>query len=148
MNKELIVKAIQCKTKQELLKLAKENNFELSEQEAELYLQEFKEGEVTDTELDNVAGGQDGCAEPSRRYEVEFWDKEEDVKFIFEEGQILQAFPAFCNHHTATVKVVNRKAALHGVGTKYLDLYWLEKEPGCRTPFIPGWFNRSFVQLP
>jgi len=148
MNKELIVKAKQCKTKQELLKLAKENSFDLSEQEAELYLQEFIEGEISDVELDNVAGGKDGCAEPARRYEVITWKNKEDVQFIFKEGDILQAFPAMFSHHTATVKVVSRKVDVNASGLGYQDFYWLEKEPGCRTPFINNWAGRHYIQLP
>jgi len=147
MNKELIKKAKLCKTKEELLKLAKENDFELSPEEAELYLQDFKEGEVADAELDNVAGGQDGCSEPARFYKTIYWDRKEDVEFIFEIGQVVEAFPALFAHHTATVKVVNRQVTMM-VNLGYCDIYWLEKEPGSRTPWVNNWYNRDTVQLP
>jgi len=147
MNKELIKKAKLCKSKEELLKLAKENDFELSPEEAELYLQDFKEGEVADAELDNVAGGQDGCAKPANPYSDVYWDSEEQVQFIFNEGDIVQAFALYCKHHTATVKVVSRKAQnVDIISPKWRDVYWLEKEPGGSAQFLKGWYPRSSIE--
>jgi len=149
MNNELIKKAKLCKSKEELLKIAKENNFELSSEEAELYLQDFKEGEVSDAELDNVAGGQEGCADPPRPYEDITWAKKEDVEFIFNEGDIVQAFAEFCEHHTATVKVVSREIVFtDDIPSRWQDQYWLEKVPGCRAPFQKNWYPRSKVEKP
>lgn len=61
MNKELIAKAKETKTVGELLALAKENDVELTAEEAETYFEQLhpKTGELSDEELDNVAGG--GC---------------------------------------------------------------------------------------
>ncbi len=60
MIKELIAKAKECMTAQELLALAKENDIELNEEQAEKLLAKLNTiGEVSDNELDNVAGG--GC---------------------------------------------------------------------------------------
>jgi ribosomal protein S27AE len=58
---ELILKAKEAKSVEDLLVLAKENNVELTEEEAQDYFTELnqKSGELSDEELDNVAGG--GC---------------------------------------------------------------------------------------
>ena len=55
---ELLTKAKAAKSAEELIALAKENNIELTEEEAEKYFTEWhKEGELADEELDNVVGG-------------------------------------------------------------------------------------------
>ena len=61
MSKELITKAKEAKTPEELMVLAKENGTEMTEESAEAYynLLHPQNGEVSDDELDNVAGG--GC---------------------------------------------------------------------------------------
>ena len=57
---ELLEKAKKAKSAEELLALAKENGVELSKEEAQAYFEQFnKTGELSDDELDNVAGG--GC---------------------------------------------------------------------------------------
>ena len=59
MNGELIAKAKQAKTSEELMALAKENGFEMTEESAKAYFEQLnpKTGELADEELDNVAGG-------------------------------------------------------------------------------------------
>ena len=61
LNKELLSKAKEAKTPEELLTLAKENGTELTEAEAKTYfdLLHPQTGELSDDELDNVSGG--GC---------------------------------------------------------------------------------------
>ena len=60
MDKELFEKAKGAKSAEELLSLAKANGVELTEEEAaEYFAQLNKSGEISDEELDNVAGG--GC---------------------------------------------------------------------------------------
>ena len=61
LNNELIAKAKEAKTPDELMALAKENDMEMTEESAEAYynLLHPQNGEVSDDELDNVAGG--GC---------------------------------------------------------------------------------------
>ncbi len=60
MTNEMIEKAKACKTVEELLALAKENNVEMTEnQAAELFAKLHNEGELSDDELDGAAGG--GC---------------------------------------------------------------------------------------
>ena len=61
LNKELLAKAKNAKTPEELIALANENGMEMTEESAEAYynLLHTQNGEVSDDELDNVAGG--GC---------------------------------------------------------------------------------------
>ncbi len=60
MNNELLERARKVKSAEELMALAKENGMELSEESAAAYFEEMhKSGELSDDELDNVAGG--GC---------------------------------------------------------------------------------------
>ena len=60
LSKELLEKAKQAKTAEELLAIAKAENVELTEEEAAKAFAELnKTGEISDEELDNVAGG--GC---------------------------------------------------------------------------------------
>lgn len=62
ISKELIEKAKTAKTAEELLAMAKAENIELTEEEAAKAFAELnKTGELSDEELDNVAGG--GCGE-------------------------------------------------------------------------------------
>ena len=61
MSKELVTKAKEAKNPEELMALAKENGVELTEESAKAYFEQLnpKTGEVSDDELNNVAGG--GC---------------------------------------------------------------------------------------
>ena len=60
LTKELLAKIKETKTVEELVALAKENEMELTLEEAEKYYAKFHQtGEMSDDELDNVAGG--GC---------------------------------------------------------------------------------------
>ena len=61
LNEEMLAKAKETKTPEELTALAKENSIELTEEEAKAYFEQLhpKTGELSDDELDNVAGG--GC---------------------------------------------------------------------------------------
>ena len=65
VSKELIEKAIQAKTAEELIEMAKTENIELSAEEAAKALAELhKAGELSDEELDNVSGGCGSGDEP------------------------------------------------------------------------------------
>ena len=59
LTPEMIEKAKVAKTAEELLALAKENNVEMTEDEAKTYFAQLnpKSGELDDDDLDNVAGG-------------------------------------------------------------------------------------------
>ena len=60
MDQEIIAKAREAKSAEELLAMAKENDIELTgEQAKEYYDRLHASGELSDDELDNVAGG--GC---------------------------------------------------------------------------------------
>lgn len=60
LTPELIEKAKTAKTAEELRALAKENDWEMTEESAQAYFNQLhKTGELSDDELDNVAGG--GC---------------------------------------------------------------------------------------
>ena len=56
-TKEQIDKAMECKTPEELIELAKEAGVELTLEQAETYLKEFDDMELDADTLDNVAGG-------------------------------------------------------------------------------------------
>lgn len=59
LNKEILEKVKQAKTVEGLLNFSKENNLELTEEEANLYFGEIKQNksELSDEELKAVAGG-------------------------------------------------------------------------------------------
>ena len=61
LNKELLAKAKNAKTPEELIALANENGMEMTDETAKMYFGQLnpKMGEISDDELDNVAGG--GC---------------------------------------------------------------------------------------
>ena len=60
ISKELLEKAKMAKTAEELLEMAKAENIELNAEEAaQAFAKMNKNGELSDEELDNVAGG--GC---------------------------------------------------------------------------------------
>ena len=57
----MLAKALETKTVEELVALAKENGIELTSEEAEEHFARLhKSGELSDEELDNVADG--GCS--------------------------------------------------------------------------------------
>ena len=61
MNEEMIAKAKEAKSVEELITLAKENGVELNEEDAKLCFEQLnaKKGELSDDELSDVSGG--GC---------------------------------------------------------------------------------------
>ena len=67
ITKEMIEKAMQCKTVDELIALAKTEGFEITNEEAEAYMAELADIELDGVTLKNVSGGgkvcyADGCA--------------------------------------------------------------------------------------
>ncbi|MGN1136217.1 MAG: hypothetical protein ACI4SF_08370 [Oscillospiraceae bacterium] len=69
ISKELLEKAKQAKTAEELLAFAKSENIELTpEQTAEYFTKINASGELSDEELDNVSGG--GCGGSTPRFKV------------------------------------------------------------------------------
>ena len=59
ITKKMIIKAMQCKTAEELMELAKAEGFTITKDEAEAYMEELADFELDGKELKNVAGG--GC---------------------------------------------------------------------------------------
>lgn len=62
LTSEIMEKAKQAKSADELLTLAKENGMEMTEEQAKAYFAQLHpaSGEIADDELENIAGG--GCA--------------------------------------------------------------------------------------
>ena len=56
-TKEQIEKAMECKTPEELIELAKKAGVEITLEQAETYLKEFDDKELDLATLDEVAGG-------------------------------------------------------------------------------------------
>ena len=59
ITKEMLEKALECKTADELIELAKTKDIELTKEEAEAYLEELADIEMDEKVLKRVAGG--GC---------------------------------------------------------------------------------------
>ena len=57
LTKEMLAKAIQCKTTDELIALAKTGGYEITEEDAEAYLKELEDYELDEEILQKVAGG-------------------------------------------------------------------------------------------
>lgn len=107
INNELLEKAKQAKSVEELLALAKENGAELTDEQAKAYYAQLTtSGEIADDELENVAGG--GCHSGDGRlvitqyyscsnYEI----KDSDMKeFLQEYYGEYKSFCQNCKHHT------------------------------------------------
>jgi len=61
ITKEMIVKALGCKTAEELMALTKAEGMEITREEAEAYLAELSDMELDSEALKNVAGGVKFC---------------------------------------------------------------------------------------
>ena len=57
LTKEMIAKAMQCHTSEELRAYAKSEGYDITQEEAEAYLDEFSDVELDETSLKHVAGG-------------------------------------------------------------------------------------------
>ena len=57
ITKEMIEKAMECKTAEELLALAKAEGMEITKEEAEAYLAELADYELDSGEIEKIAGG-------------------------------------------------------------------------------------------
>ena len=76
ITKEMIEKAMQCKTADELIALAKAEGVDITKEEAKAYMAELADVELDGKELKNVAGGgcyadncpDDTCMSFTRRY--------------------------------------------------------------------------------
>ena len=59
LTKAQVAKAIQCKTADELMALAKGSGFDITKAEAEAYMAELADVELDEAQLQKAAGG--GC---------------------------------------------------------------------------------------
>ena len=66
ITKEMIEKAMQCKTADELIELAKAEGYDITKEEAEAYMEELADVELDSEKLKNVAGG--GCYADCQSY--------------------------------------------------------------------------------
>ena len=57
LTKEMLAKAMQCKSADELIALAKTGGYEMTKEEAEAYMTELSDFELESIELKNIAGG-------------------------------------------------------------------------------------------
>ena len=62
LTKEMMIKAAQCETADDLIALAKTGGFEITKDEAEAFMAELEDLELDAEELDKVAGGDGGNA--------------------------------------------------------------------------------------
>jgi ribosomal protein L12E/L44/L45/RPP1/RPP2 len=67
ISKEMIAKAIQCKTAEDLIAYAKTEGVDITREEAEAYMAELNDVELDEAALKKIAGGDcyavDGCME-------------------------------------------------------------------------------------
>ena len=91
ISKELIEKAKTAKSAEELLEMAKAENIELNAEEAAQAFEKMnKNGELSDEELDNVAGG---CGDPETPGEPKF-NVGDQVYYLETKPVGPRAFPA------------------------------------------------------
>ena len=100
-TKELLEKAKAAESAEELLELAKAEGIEMSAEEAEKYFADLHQsGELSDEELDNVAGG--GCGgrfTPSPDGNV---GSEREVVFLYQVGQEVEIYTNYAGMSTRT----------------------------------------------
>ena len=57
INKDLLVAALQCNNTDEFIELAKSNDYEITQEQAESFLGQNSSKELSDKELDDISGG-------------------------------------------------------------------------------------------
>ena len=57
LTREQLAKALECKTAEELVALAKTEGYDITKEQAEAYLDEMENRELDRQDLDKVAGG-------------------------------------------------------------------------------------------
>ena len=102
VSKELLEKAKAAKSAEELLALAKAEKVELTEEEAAKAFAELnKTGEISDEELDNVAGG---CGDPETPGEPKF-NVGDQVYYLVTKPVGPRAFPVHENVFSTVTRV-------------------------------------------
>ena len=57
ITKDMLAAAMQCKTADELVELAKSKGYDITQEQAETYLEQFSSYELSDSELDKISSG-------------------------------------------------------------------------------------------
>ena len=123
VNKELLEKAKTAKSVEELLELAKEENIDMTEEEAaKVFVGLHKSGEMSDDELDNVAGG--GCGGDDNSSPDGRAKSESAVVFMYTVGQTVNAIGWSINEGTIKETVVKK------VKSYYYPYYKVEYKSG------------------
>ena len=106
-TKEMIEKAKSAKNAEELAKMAKDTGMELSAEEAEKAFAELhKLGELSDEELDNVAGG--GCGGEDNSSPDGKAKAEDAVVFMYTVGQTVRVIGWSINEGTIKERKVKK----------------------------------------
>ena len=133
VSKELLEKAKTAKTAEELLAMAREENIDMTEEEAvKAFAELHKNGELSDNELDNVSGG--GCGgedgSPDGRAK-----SESAVVFMYAVGQTVKVIGWSTNEGT-----VKETKAINTMGG-YYPYYKVEYKSGGS-----GWVAQSAIE--
>ena len=129
ISKELLEKSKTAKSAEELLAMAKAEKIELTEEEAAKAFEKLhKTGELSDEELDNVAGG---CSKYSPSGAAE---NEEDVVFLYDIGQEVEVYNIFST---------TKRAVIIG---KYIYTHRGYYCPGYRVRYLEGGAEDSVPQ--
>ena len=73
ITEEMIMRAMQCKTVEELMALAKAESVEITKEEAEAYIEELAEFELGNGNLKKIAGGVYRCPDLERCKYEGYW---------------------------------------------------------------------------
>ena len=123
VNKELLEKAKTAKTAEELLELAKEENIDITEKEAtKIFADLHQSDELSDEELDNVAGG--GCGGDDNGSPDGRAKSESAVVFMYTVGQTVNVIGWSINE--GTIKETKVKKVKGG----YYPYYKVEYKSG------------------
>ena len=154
VKKELLEKAKAAKTAEELLELAKAENIELTaEQAAKAFAELNKSGELSDEELDNVAGG--GCGgrfTPSPDGKAE---SEREVVFLYHVGQEVEIYTNYSGMSTRTKRHIVLERTVSSDKNIWKELfnypctYWPSYY--CQNLDDPGdkqWYSQYEIELP
>ena len=71
LTKEMLEKAMQCKTADELMALAKSGGYEITREEAEAYMAELVDYDLDEEKLQAIAGGTGPYDAPQRPKRIE-----------------------------------------------------------------------------
>ena len=113
---EMLVKAKQAKTPEELLEMANENGVEMDEEGAKAYFEQLHQstGELSDDELDEVAGG--GCHKSDGRLVVMGTNTCGDFVCKFDNNFRMSSVRIYCTHCRRDAFCKNCKYVTHEKG--------------------------------